>query len=191
MNRSLERLRTILLQGPQQPVPAEHRAEKAEILEQTVLFLQSTAEEDKKRPRDEDRQHSFRDGFSTCLQRATRFLGPQGKRVRLNAALDSTFAARFARSMPRVESSHSSQSSHSAPRMMMITHGSQHGRSVPALDASGSPLTHSVPVRRECPRVAQQPQRTNLTGIRVQRQATKEAQSQSLPVSQFLWRPWA
>uniref|UniRef100_A0A3B4TWA5 Hairy and enhancer of split related-7 n=1 Tax=Seriola dumerili TaxID=41447 RepID=A0A3B4TWA5_SERDU len=96
MNRSLESLKTLLLQRQE----TQRRVEKAEILEHTVLFLQNTAKGDKTRAGGGGggRKHSFQDGFSTCLQRAAQFLGPEGKGLWLGAALDASFAARFARS---------------------------------------------------------------------------------------------
>uniref|UniRef100_A0A087X8D4 Hairy and enhancer of split related-7 n=1 Tax=Poecilia formosa TaxID=48698 RepID=A0A087X8D4_POEFO len=90
MNHSLERLRTMLLQlqgGMQQ------KAEKAEILEHTVLFLQRNAKE--LREKMGGQKYSFQDGFSSCLQRASQFLGPEGKGLWLGPVLDATFSARF------------------------------------------------------------------------------------------------
>uniref|UniRef100_A0A3Q0QUW3 BHLH domain-containing protein n=1 Tax=Amphilophus citrinellus TaxID=61819 RepID=A0A3Q0QUW3_AMPCI len=96
MNRSLERLRTMLLQEPHEV--RKHRVEKAEILEHTILFLQNTATGEKATGGGGSRKSSFQDGFSTCLQTASRFLGPEGKRSQLGSALDAAFAARLARS---------------------------------------------------------------------------------------------
>ncbi|XP_074508803.1 uncharacterized protein LOC141778434 [Sebastes fasciatus] len=107
MNRSLESLKTLLLQ---RQGGTQHRVEKAEILEHTVVFLQNTAEGDKTRAGGGvgggggvvgggggggGRKHSFQDGFSTCLQTTARFLGPEGKGLWLGAALDASLAARF------------------------------------------------------------------------------------------------
>ncbi|XP_008279399.1 transcription factor HES-5-like [Stegastes partitus] len=94
INRSLENLKTLLLQQQEQP---RRRVEKAEILEHTVLFLQNTVQADKARAGGGGQKHSFQDGFSTCLQRATQFLGPQGKGLWLGGALDASFASRFSR----------------------------------------------------------------------------------------------
>ncbi|KAG8009816.1 Transcription factor HES-2 [Nibea albiflora] len=97
MNRSLESLKTLLLQ---QQEATQRRLEKAEILEHTVLFLQNTATGDKTRSESGGgcQKQSFQDGFSTCLKRASQFLGPEGKGLWLGAALDASFAARFSRS---------------------------------------------------------------------------------------------
>ncbi|KAL7394335.1 hypothetical protein ABVT39_024349 [Epinephelus coioides] len=95
MNRSLESLKTLLLQRQE---ATQRRVEKAEILEHTVLFLQTTAKRDATRDAGGGSQkHSFQDGFSTCLQRASQFLGPEGKGLWLGAALDASFAARLSR----------------------------------------------------------------------------------------------
>ncbi|KAG5844785.1 hypothetical protein ANANG_G00166390 [Anguilla anguilla] len=71
MNRSLESLRALLLQGSQHQALASRRVEKAEVLEHTVLFLQSAAH---RGAAEGSQQQDFQDGFSTCLQRAARFL---------------------------------------------------------------------------------------------------------------------
>uniref|UniRef100_A0AAY4BFA6 BHLH domain-containing protein n=1 Tax=Denticeps clupeoides TaxID=299321 RepID=A0AAY4BFA6_9TELE len=71
INHSLESLRTLLLQNTQHQV--KHSLEKAEILEHTVLFLH-TSNGEKRGGWREREQHHFMDGFSTCLEHATRFL---------------------------------------------------------------------------------------------------------------------
>uniref|UniRef100_A0A3Q3XHI9 BHLH domain-containing protein n=1 Tax=Mola mola TaxID=94237 RepID=A0A3Q3XHI9_MOLML len=97
MNRSLERLRNMLLQETQLG-GTQRRVEKAEILEHTVLFLQNIAKGDSVRAvgGDGNRNPSFQDGISTCLQRAARFLGPEGKGLWVGAPLDASFTARVA-----------------------------------------------------------------------------------------------
>ncbi|TMS11435.1 Transcription factor HES-7.1-A [Larimichthys crocea] len=99
MNQSLERLRTMLLQEPQKLGGSQHRVEKAEILEHTVLFLQDTAKAASMSAAGVvgAQKHSFQDGISTCLQRAAHFLGPEGKGLWLGAALDASFTVRFSR----------------------------------------------------------------------------------------------
>ncbi|XP_028838851.1 transcription factor HES-7.1-A-like [Denticeps clupeoides] len=73
INHSLESLRTLLLQNTQHQSCAGRRVEKAEILEHTVLFLH-TSNGEKRGGWREREQHHFMDGFSTCLEHATRFL---------------------------------------------------------------------------------------------------------------------
>ncbi|XP_060936918.1 uncharacterized protein LOC133013848 [Limanda limanda] len=92
MNCSLEHLRTLLLQEPPQLTAAQQKLEKAEILEHTVLLLQSSI---MGAGGGGGQRQSFQDGFSSCLQRAAQFLGPRGKGLRLGASLDARFAARF------------------------------------------------------------------------------------------------
>ncbi|KAG7314955.1 hypothetical protein KOW79_022258 [Hemibagrus wyckioides] len=93
MNRSLENLRLLVLQGPEQQAVSQRRVEKAEILEHTVLFLQSSIAEAKK-PRAEDESssdgHQFLDGFSACLQKAARFLQEQSEARGLHDSLSSS-----------------------------------------------------------------------------------------------------
>ncbi|XP_057691016.1 transcription factor HES-7.1-like [Corythoichthys intestinalis] len=115
MNHSLERLRSMLMQEPQQQQQqgaSQRRVEKTEILEHTVLFLHNTS---KATSGAQPQQHSFQDGFHTCLQRAAHFLGPQGKGLWL--ALDATLA-------PRSPSSSSSSSS----VLHALRHKSKHNR---------------------------------------------------------------
>ncbi|XP_068179169.1 transcription factor HES-2-like [Antennarius striatus] len=96
INRSIESLKNLLLQREE---ASQRRVEKAEILEHTVLFLQKSASADKTRGEAAGGQkHSFRNGFCTCLQKATRYLGPDGKGQWLGAALSASYAARFSRS---------------------------------------------------------------------------------------------
>ncbi|XP_076866782.1 hairy and enhancer of split related-7 [Brachyhypopomus gauderio] len=73
MNRSLENLRLLLVQDAGHQVLSQRRVEKAEILEQTVLFLQSSVEQAKGAE-----GYPFLEGFSACMDRATRFLKQEG-----------------------------------------------------------------------------------------------------------------
>uniref|UniRef100_A0A667WU38 Hairy and enhancer of split related-7 n=1 Tax=Myripristis murdjan TaxID=586833 RepID=A0A667WU38_9TELE len=177
MNRSLENLKALLLQEPQQQV--RRRVEKAEILEHTVLFLQKTAIGDTKTAAGGGQQHSFQDGFSTCLQRAAHFLGPQGKGLRLAATLDATFAARFPLSdSGGVKAAAKVHSSSSLPH----TNFSQLS---PQTMKQKSKLRLNVHAF-----IPQHSQRPNQLEIRVERRASKQSPTRSPPVSQSLWRPW-
>uniref|UniRef100_A0A3Q3JA83 BHLH domain-containing protein n=1 Tax=Monopterus albus TaxID=43700 RepID=A0A3Q3JA83_MONAL len=159
MNQSLKRLTDLLLQEPQQL----HRVEKAEILEQTVLFLQNTAKGENTRTRvgsgGGDQKHSFQEGFAACLQRATHFLGPEGKGLWLGPVLDASFAAHFA---------------------------SLHFDSAGVQQRAQARFSST---QQGLPGVPQQPQKNQLE-IRVEGEASKQSLSQSHPVSQTLWRPW-
>ncbi|KAM9441272.1 hairy and enhancer of split related-7 [Clarias gariepinus] len=83
MNRSLENLRILLAQGHEQQAASQKRLEKAEILEHTVLFLQSSSAKANKYSSAEDESdsvgHQFMDGFSVCLEKAARFLKEETK----------------------------------------------------------------------------------------------------------------
>ncbi|XP_039974216.1 transcription factor HES-2-like [Xiphias gladius] len=185
MNRSLESLKTLLLQRQGE---TQRRVEKAEILEHTVLFLQNTAEGDRTR----GQKHSYQDGFSACLQRAAQFLGPEGKGLWLGAALHASFAARFDRSVsgsagvqrrPEARSSASSlllrKSSRSLLRMLVNRSGQ--GMRTPDLS-----LASCAQTRGEAHRSPTTPQQPHKAASR----ASKQSRSQGQPVSQSLWRPW-
>uniref|UniRef100_A0A3Q1FME8 Hairy and enhancer of split related-7 n=1 Tax=Acanthochromis polyacanthus TaxID=80966 RepID=A0A3Q1FME8_9TELE len=200
MNRSLDRLRTMLLQEPQQG-GAQHRVEKAEILEHTVLFLQNTAKESKTRAGGGGgggQKHSFQEGFSTCLQRAAQFLGPEGKGLWLGSVLDTSFAARFARSdsdCAAVQRRTSTSLPRSKSILRLLKQRSKHKLHAQAV--AGSSCAHPyrlwgsfAAAQQSFPRVPQQPQTQSQLEIRVERRVNKQSSPQSCPASQTLWRPW-
>ncbi|XP_036930555.1 enhancer of split mbeta protein-like [Acanthopagrus latus] len=196
MNRSLERLRTMLLQEPQQLGGPQRRVEKAEILEHTVLFLQKIAKGDKAEAGGGDggggQKHSFQDGISTCLQRAAHFLGPEGNGLWLGAALDASFAARFSRSDsdsagvqggPDEARSSSSSLPHTKSILRMLRQKSKHRLNARASSVRSSAHPYEIPAQREFQRTPQQAQRQT-------QRDSKQSPSQIRPVSQSLWRPW-
>ena len=167
----------------------QRRVEKAEILEHTVLFLQNTAAGGKTRAEGGGgggggQKQSFQDGFSTCLQRAAQFLGPEGKGLWIGAALDASFAARVSRSdsdpagVHRSTEGHSSSSSSVRLRessrsiLQLLRHRSGHQRCVQRRDDS-----------HRSPSTPQQPHK-------VSSRASKQSPSQSQALNQSLWRPW-
>ncbi|XP_051262393.1 transcription factor HES-7.1-A-like [Dicentrarchus labrax] len=189
MNRSLECLRTMLLQEPQQLGGTQHRVEKAEILEHTVLFLQNTAKGDNTRAGGGGgggggQKHSFQDGISTCLQRAAHFLGPEGKGLWLGAALDASFGVQR---RPDAQSS-SSSLPHTKSILRMLRQKSKHRLHSQAFSVNSFAHPYPLPVQHGFPRIPQQPQRQ--LEIRVERQVGKQSPSQSHPVNQTVWRPW-
>ncbi|KAK9514272.1 hypothetical protein VZT92_027751 [Zoarces viviparus] len=194
MNRSLESLKTLLLQ---QQEASRRRVEKAEILEHTVLFLQDTAERNKMRAEGGGggggQKHSFQDGFSTCRQRAAQFLGPEGKGLWLGAALDASLTARFSHSDPagvqrRIEARSSpgslllSKSSRSILRLLIQRSGLRLCTPAPT-----TVVPRCVQTRGEsqssATSTAQQPHE-------VASQMSKPSPSQGQLVSQSMWRPW-
>ncbi|XP_044215803.1 enhancer of split m7 protein-like isoform X2 [Thunnus albacares] len=180
MNRSLENLKTLLLQQQEQ---TQRRVEKAEILEHTVLFLQNTTKRDNTRAGGGGQKHSFQDGFSTCLQRATQFLGPEGKGLWLGAALDASFAARFARSDSDPAGAHRTSESSSSlvlrkssrSFLRMLIHRSKH-RLYSSLNGASCVQSHRDSY---CSAIPQQTHKV-----------TSRVSNQNRPVSQSLWRPW-
>ncbi|XP_034029433.1 hairy and enhancer of split related-7 [Thalassophryne amazonica] len=200
MNRSLERLRNMLIQEAQILGGTQHRVEKAEILEHTVLFLQDTARRDQTRAAGGGHKPPFQDGFSTCLQRAAQFLGPDGKGLWLRAALNATFAARFARPDPDPGVIQWSAEAHSSTALLHVkssqsilqllrlkTQRRLHART---LSVNNVPYPVQLPVPQGVPKLPQSPQRQDHLETSVERRATKQNQSQSPSVSQTLWRPW-
>uniref|UniRef100_A0A3Q2QRJ3 Transcription factor HES-7.1-A-like n=1 Tax=Fundulus heteroclitus TaxID=8078 RepID=A0A3Q2QRJ3_FUNHE len=222
MNRSLERLRTMLLQEPQQvykihlflqsqrggiwlmekrrllssaglvvksfplsllQAGTQHRAEKAEILEHTVFFLHKNAKEHKEKTGGPT--CSFQDGFSSCLQRASQFLGPEGKGLWLGPVLDATFSARFTRS-----DSHSADAwirtsisiTHTKSLLQMLRLRSRSGQRTQASGASTS--------AQICLTMPQRPQGPPGLQMGAERAGSKESSAQSGTLSQTLWRPW-
>ncbi|XP_068425020.1 transcription factor HES-1-like [Clinocottus analis] len=201
MNRSLERLRTMLLQEPQQLGGTQHRVEKAEILEHTVRFLQKTAKGDETRASaaspssaggDGGKKHSSQDGFSTCLQTAAQFLGPEGKGLWLGATLDTSLAASFSRSDSDTDVQRRTGEAHSAsnslPRtksiLRMLRQKSKHKLQTPDF---GAAHPYGLPVQQRFPKI---PQRARRQIPPEMRRASKPSRAQSSPVSQTLWRPW-
>ncbi|XP_076592421.1 uncharacterized protein LOC143324097 [Chaetodon auriga] len=191
MNRSLESLKTLLLQRQE---GTERRVEKAEILEHTVLFLQTTATGDQTSAEGGggSKKHSFQDGFSTCLQRAAQFLGPEGKGMWLGARLDASFAARCSRSdsdsagvRRRTEalSSSSSLLVRKSSRSILQLLIRRSGRTLcrPAFTVAGCVQNGLLSHRSST--TPQQPPK-------VASRCSKQSPSQSQPVSQSPWRPW-
>ncbi|XP_069031495.1 transcription factor HES-2-like [Embiotoca jacksoni] len=189
MNRSLERLRTMMLQEQHQ---TQRRVEKAEILEHTVLFLQNTAK-DGTRAGGRGQKHSFRDGFSSCLQRAACFLGPEGKGLWLRSALDASFVARLAHAdpdPPGVRRPPASPPHTKASFLRMLRQRSKHKLHPQACGVNRFAHLSPLPVQQSFPRVPQQPQKQSRLDIGAESGATKRNSPQSFPVSQTLWRPW-
>ncbi|XP_034554076.1 enhancer of split mgamma protein-like [Notolabrus celidotus] len=189
MNCSLERLRTMLVQEPQQLGGTQSRVEKAEILEHTVLFLQKTTKEDTSAEAggsSRGRKHSFRDGVSTCLQQAAQFLGPEGKGLWLGAALDASFAARVswtnsdsaAGLQRRTDASSSSSLSHTKSILRKLRQKSKQRLHAGVCSPKSFAHPYRLPAQQGFSRVSEQAQRQN------------QLETQSCPVSQTLWRPW-
>lgn len=206
MNRSLENLRLLLLQGPEQPVrltnlsyppevctvcmsvcvcvtlskhcfsfqtTSQRRVEKAEILEHTVLFLQSSITEAKKL-RAEDRSssegHQFLDGFSACLQKATRFLQKDSEAQGLHDSLSSSIFQCL--SHPRRPSVRDVRRSH-------VTQGLQ------CVRRHAHTLSHPyrITLRHTVPNTVQNPHNHNTVN-------TSRSTTSPQTAEQCVWRPW-
>lgn len=167
--------------------------EKAEILEQTVLFLQSITKGNAVRV-DADgggQNLSFQDGISTCLQRATQFLGPEGKGMWLGAALDASFAARVLSSdTESAGGTHKGSLPHTRPNV----HAPQR-KSRKRLHARAFSTKTFAHAERFSPELGlngapQQSQKQNRPQIREDNRVRKQSPSQSCPANHTLWRPW-
>uniref|UniRef100_W5N810 Transcription factor HES-7.1-A-like n=1 Tax=Lepisosteus oculatus TaxID=7918 RepID=W5N810_LEPOC len=170
MNRSLESLRELLLQGAHVQSLANPRAEKAEILENAVLFLQQRSGVDQE----------YQEGFSACLKRAVCFLRSSGREAE-EGAQQRALADRFCQCLmeraraagPLTDSTQLT----SAPSRQ-----GGHAMSV-RRTPHRAPLASEDPnCRRRSPRVTRTPGRT-----------LPEAQSPSAPRNSqgsAVWRPW-
>lgn len=171
-----------------------HRVEKAEILDHTVLFLQNTAKGDKTTGGRGDQKRSFQDGFSTCLQTAAGFLGPEGKGSELGSALHAAFPARLARSHSQPEGLQSRNFlPHAKFILRMLRQKSKLKLKQAQARASGEKRLirpYPLPLQQRFPRVPKQPQKQRESEIRAERGATKQSSAQSSPSSHTLWRPW-
>ncbi|XP_059922053.1 hairy and enhancer of split related-7 [Gadus macrocephalus] len=192
MNRSLEHLRSLLLQGPQEQCGDQRRAEKAEVLEHTVLFLRSS-EGARRRDGGTAGCNSFRDGFSACLERATRILGPQGKGLPKAVNFDTTLAVRLSSSDYAGLEAISSITKQYKISSKSVRRPRQPRTSSSALQARGISLhPKPCPVRHErSARVGEQTNGAVPAQERTQqRPATTVSPAPSLSSFQSLWRPW-
>ncbi|XP_046876880.1 hairy and enhancer of split related-7 [Hypomesus transpacificus] len=173
INHSLERLTALLLKEPQQG-QYQRRVEKAEILEHTVLFLKNTGDVERKKA--EVGQHSFKDGFSTCLQRAARFLGPEGKGL-LNSPLAGHLVSQAVVVVRAPVHPSDIQTSMKSPlsKPQMKMQDSRYTQQVCGLNRTH----HKSPQQRDA---------NVLYHCQSQSQAISKAQN--LSVSQAVWRPW-
>ncbi|XP_026778256.2 hairy and enhancer of split related-7 [Pangasianodon hypophthalmus] len=180
MNRSLENLRILLLQGPEHQAASQRRVEKAEILEHTVLFLQSSiAKAKKSRAEDESSSeggHQFLDGFSACLQKAARFLQEESAARGLHDSLSSSLYRCLSR--PHRPGVRDVQQSHGTQGLQCVkTHTHAHTH----VHTHTHALTHpyKITLRHTDPNTVQ----------RLHKQNTASA-SRPTTSPQRVWRPW-
>ncbi|KAJ8366974.1 hypothetical protein AAFF_G00336200 [Aldrovandia affinis] len=170
MNRSLESLRTLLLQGPQHQGVASRRVEKAEVLEHTVLFLQRVGHGGPG-----EGSGDFQDGFGTCLQRASRFLRLQGEGQQLEEELSVTLSRHLTHAGQGTTSPISPHSAHaqSEKQCAQLWRRSWHR----AVVRSSPALQHRAP-----------PAHTGHAGLPHRPHSTPLAAPTN---SQSAWRPWS
>ncbi|KAI4895643.1 hypothetical protein NFI96_019655, partial [Prochilodus magdalenae] len=182
MNKSLESLRTLLLQSPE--AASQRRVEKAEILEHTVLFLQSSMAQAKKNQDSEEASEGqrFMDGFSACLHEAARFLQTEGESRGLQASLPASLYQHL--SHPHVPSAGT------VPSWVRIPPRT----SVPEEKKSHHPVacTQGLESARRSAHPYAVPARHTQTGSLVHHHGSAHATSQPAQADarQCVWRPW-
>nr|XP_006627473.1 PREDICTED: transcription factor HES-7.1-A-like [Lepisosteus oculatus] len=204
MNRSLESLRELLLQGAHVQSLANPRAEKAEILENAVLFLQQRSGVDQE----------YQEGFSACLKRAVCFLRSSGREAE-EGAQQRALADRFcqclmerARAAGPLTDSTQLTSAPSRQGGVRTVSPSERRPDSPcglspctALGGAGCPSTstlHAMSVRRtphRAPLASEDPncRRRSPRVTRTPGRTLPEAQSPSAPRNSqgsAVWRPW-
>lgn len=171
----------VLLQGA-----SKCRMEKAEVLEHAVRFLQSIAKEGLASG-DGGQRPSYQDGVSSCLQRAARFLAPDGKDTWLGldpslAVADSDSDSSGGCRGGGGRSDFGSLPHSKAAVVQMLRRESNHR------------LQAGVLKRRRFVRPVQLPPLTpaqnHLPARPEEGQESKQSLAQSHPASQTLWRPW-
>ncbi|KAG9281558.1 transcription factor HES-7.1-A-like [Astyanax mexicanus] len=195
MNKSLESLRTLLLQSPE--ALSQRRVEKAEILEHTVLFLQnSTTQTKQNQDWDEtSERRQFMDGFSACLQQAALFLQTEGEARGLQASLSASLCQRLSHPhhVPAAGTAGttgtapnwakiSSRAANASEKKVSYSHGLESTRKT-------SPLSHpySLPPRHtHSASLAHRHRDSHATSS----PATGHACGQQVSVGQGVWRPW-
>ncbi|XP_051950156.1 hairy and enhancer of split related-7 [Xyrauchen texanus] len=190
MNRSLDNLRTLLMQGPEHNSSTQRRMEKAEILEYTVLFLQNSVTQAKKAKDEEGREkHQFIEGFSTCLQKAARFMIDEGEARGMEGSISATLCQRLSQpSVPaniklpvRIQNSSRIQVPGSTVQHdLHLQKQQQNSVCKQGLSSAGRNIV--VPFRSTEPSTMQSHGKTHTAA-----QPTSQHQA---PVSETVWRPW-
>lgn len=163
----------------------QRRVEKAEILEHTVLFLQKARDSNRSEAAGGTQKDSFQEGFSACMERAVRFLGPEGKGLHLRAALDPPVSARVSGSDSGSANWKNRSGVHPSSSSQLLR------RSCKSLLHLWLRKPGSVPglVVFRCVQKPGQSQRP-LPSQQVRNGASKQNHLQSQPASHSLWRPW-
>lgn len=164
----------------------QRRMEKAEILEYTVLFLQNTVAQAKKAKDEEGREkHQFIEGFSTCLQKAARFMIDEGKARGLEGSISGTLCQRL--SQPSV------------PANIRLPVRIQNSSRI---QVPGSTVQHHLHLQKQqqnlvCKQGFSSAGRNVVVPFRstepstMQSHAAAQPTSQhQAPVSEAVWRPW-
>ncbi|KAI2664067.1 transcription factor HES- -A-like protein [Labeo rohita] len=185
MNRSLENLRALLLQGPEHNNPTQRRIEKAEILEYTVLFLQnSVAQAKKANDVEAAEKRQFMDGFSSCLQKAARFLSDEGKAHGLEGSVTATLCQRLTQPCVSSTTIRLPVRIQNSSRRPVPDSNVQHHLQQSSLCKQGLPSA--------CRTVVPHANRTAFrsTDSNTLHSTARSTSQHQTPVSQTVWRPW-
>ncbi|XP_056313093.1 hairy and enhancer of split related-7 isoform X2 [Danio aesculapii] len=179
MNRSLENLKLLLLQGPEHNQPNQRRLEKAEILEYTVLFLQKANKANKEEEGEEKSQ--FMEGFSSCLQKAARYLLDEGG---LEGSVTSMLCQRLAHPTIRlpVRSQVSSRKQHAESNAQHHVRRPHHKNTV---SKAGHPSACRNAKEPQADRAA-----FRSTDSNAKHSTAQPTSHHPEPASQTVWRPW-
>ncbi|XP_043075990.1 hairy and enhancer of split related-7 [Puntigrus tetrazona] len=183
MNQSLENLRMLLLQGPEHNSPTQRRIEKAEILEYTVLFLQNSAAQAKKAKDAEGGEKSrFMDGFSSCLQKATRFLSDEGKARGQEGSVNAVLCQRLSQPCASTTVRLPARIQNSSRKQLPDSNGRHHLQ-------QSSVCKQGLPTacRNVVPHLNRVPFRSSDSNAL---HSTAPPTSQHQTVGQTVWRPW-
>ncbi|KAA0716278.1 Transcription factor HES-7.1-A HES-related protein 1-A [Triplophysa tibetana] len=189
MNRSLENLRALLLQGPEHTNPNQRRIEKAEILEYTVLFLQNSAAKNAK-DEEEKEKCKFMDGFSTCLEKAAGFLSEEGEARGFQGSVTATLCQRLKQPCVPAHIRMPVKLQNSSRMKVPESHAQQHHRrQTPACKQGLSAAFRNIvlhhnrfPHRSTEPNMPQCHENTH--------SAARPTSQLQAPVIQPMWRPW-
>lgn len=167
----------------------QRRVEKAEILEHTVLFLQTQRQG---APGGGGGQaHTFQDGFSSCLKRASRFLGPDGKGVLPGSALEASLAARVSRPhCSCADLRRSRDADHPSSSALLSNTSRSLLRFLVRVSGHRSRASTLTPSVQKCDEVRPTPTNPRRPYKRERRVAEKRSPSRSQQAHHLLWRPW-
>ncbi|XP_065140750.1 hairy and enhancer of split related-7 [Paramisgurnus dabryanus] len=190
MNQSLENLRTLLLQGPEHNSPNQRRMEKAEILEYTVLFLQKSIQDRAKKAKDEEetQKHQFMDGFSTCLQKASRFLLDEGEGRGIEGSVTATLCQQLTQPCVPTHIRLPVKVHRSSRTKVPDSHPQHHLQQTSVCKQRLSPVRKDVVLHQK--RIPLRSTKSSTLQCQNTHTVAQSTSQHQAPVSQSVWRPW-